>query len=310
MEGSDVPAAQPSGPVTKRRSRKTNIMIVLASIVVVIVIIAAAVLIYSPSKSSPSNSSLSQPFGLLDGDHFYYAATGNYKNTSIDGFYNVTLVGNASRFSIGGFSYLNSTVSELNNMMNNGGLNLMSPMVGYDVGIGTINTVFGTKNVTLVFQAHNGWAVVYYRGYDPYVIYGCVANGPDFHLSLLMNQTNNHYVIDNNTSPVELPAQQAAKSDTYRFITNAGDISQQVLYLTNGANFSYNITGNGTNLYTYSNANILSMANGGQFTYYSPMTWLNVTNSTGNLNLSPGYYVTTLFAGNGPGEFDYDLKVF
>ena len=52
---------------------------------------------------------------------------------------------------------------------------------------------------------------------DPLVIYGCVANGPDFHLSLILNQTNNNYAIDNNTSswnllPCKRPNQTAIDS--------------------------------------------------------------------------------------------------
>ena len=206
-----------------------------------------------------------------------------------------------------------SDVGELNDLINNysysSGLDMIQPLAVYDVGIGSIDTDFGTKDVTLVFQVHDGWTVVFYRGYDPYVIYGCVANGPDFHLSLILNQTNNHYVIDNNTSPAELPHHQATVSDSYRFVTVAGDIFGRAFYLPNGANFSYNITGNGTNLYTYSESNILSMANGGPYAYYSPMTRLNVTNSMDNLILPPGYYVITLFAGQGTGEYDYTLKV-
>lgn len=302
MECSDVPAASQSGPITKRRSKK-NILIVMAAVVIVIVIIAAAVLMFSPPGRSRK-----LPYGLQGGDHFIYDATGSYNNSRIAGIYDMTLVGNVSRSSAGGYDQLNSTIPELNRLMNQGGLNFLMAQ-GYDIGVGRINTTYGEKDVNQIFDAKNGAAVVYYQGSDPLAIYGCVANGPNFHLSLILNQTNNRYVIDNNTPPEVLPPRQAAVSGIYRYMTIGGDVQGQLLYLPNGANFCFNITGNGTDMYTYSEANILSMVNGGQFTYYSPMTKLNVTSSTGDLVLPPGYYITAIFTGNAPGEYDCDLKV-
>lgn len=304
MEGSGMPVAPKGDAAGKRRSRKTNIEITPIAIVVVVMVVAAATLIYSP----PANPSI-LPYGLQGGDHFLYDATGTYNNSTIGGIYNLTLVGNVSISIVGGYSYLNSTIPDLNHLINaQSGFNLLSAQ-GHDIGVGKINTSYGVKNVNQFFEPHKGWTVVYYQGADPLAIYGCVANGPNFHLSLTLNRTNNHYAIANNTPPHEPPARQIATSGSSRYGFDGGDHTGQLLYLPNGADFSFNITGNGTDMYTYNEANIFSMANGGQFTYYAPMTRLNVTNSTSNLLLPPGYYITAIFAGNGPGEYDYNLKV-
>ena len=71
--------------------------------------------IYSPNQTSKGSSDL--PYGLRGGDYFIYDATGTYNNSIIAGIYNLTLVGNVSRGSGGGYSYLNSTIPELNRLM-------------------------------------------------------------------------------------------------------------------------------------------------------------------------------------------------
>ena len=281
-------------------------IIVLAAIVVVIVIIAVAVLIYSPSKSSNN-----LPYGLKGGDYFIYDATGTYNNTSISGYYNLTLVGNITRNLVGGYSGLYSTIPQLNHMMNNNDkLDLMTAQ-GWDVGVGKIGTPFGIKEVFQVFQDHDGWAVVYYQGSDPLVVYGCAVNGPNFHLDLVLNQTNNQYVIDNNTSSLELqnqPPTQSGRSITCMIAANSS--FSDLCYFPNGANLTCNLTGQGSNLYCFNEANIMSMAEGGPYAYDIGMTKLDITNVTENAVVPSGYYTIVVYNGNSTGMFNSFAEAF
>jgi hypothetical protein len=309
MEGSDVPAASTSGPITKRRSRKNNILIVLAAILVAVIMVTTVVLIYLPSKDSAD-----LPYGLKGGDHFVYAATGTYNNTNISGFYNVTLIGNVSRNIVGGYSYLNSTIPDLNRLLNDQiGFSLLSAK-GFNIGVGKIATPFGIKDVFQVFQVYDGGTVVYFQGYDPQVIYGCAVNGPNLHLDLLLNQTNNQYAIENDTLPLEWQAQTPTPSGNgipLRFgpEQNFNDL----FYFSNGANLSYNINAsgkNGSNIYCYNEANMQSMANGGPYAYDLRLTKLDFMNETVGAILPPGYFELAFYGGNSSGEYRYNAEVF
>jgi hypothetical protein len=309
MEGSELPATMPSGPVTKRRSKKTNLLIVLAAIVVTVIMVTTVVMIYLPSKGSAD-----LPYGLKGGDHFVYAATGTFNNTNISGFYKVALIGNVSRNVVGGYSYLNSTIPELNRLLNAQiGFSLLSAQ-GFSIGVGKIETPFGIKDVFQVFRVYDGGTVVYYQGYNPQVIYGCVINAPNLHLDLVLNQTNNQYAIENNTLPLEWQTQTPTPSGNgipFRFGPEQN--FTDLFYFSNGANLSYNISAggkNGPNIYCYNEANMQSMANGGPYAYDLRLTRLDFMNETVGAILPTGFFELAFYGGNSSGEYRYNAEVF
>jgi hypothetical protein len=119
----------------------------------------------------PSPSVSRDQVGLTDGfrnvDYFIYDATGTYNNTSIAGFYNVTILGEIRKDGMGGYQGLASNLPELDRLMNRiDGLSLMS-FVGQDIAVGKVNISFGVKEIKQEFRGMDGRVAIAYTGSDP-----------------------------------------------------------------------------------------------------------------------------------------------
>jgi hypothetical protein len=282
---------------------------VLAILVAVIVFAVA----FMPA-SSISRNQVDRNDGFRNGDYFIYDATGTYDNTSIAGSYNLTIK-EVGKGAIGGYQGLNSNLPELDSLMNRiDGLSLMS-FVGQEIGTGKVNTSFGVKEVKQEFQGKDGWAAIGYVGSNPQVLYGCAVNGPSFHLDLRLSKTNNTFAIANNTAsitPLTREDQQSGPGTPTYYPGQNGTL-WMTFYYSKGAHLHFNITAVDTNVYGFSEANMLSMAENGPYAYDLAVTRLHVANETVDTILPPGYYILIIIgheAENRTGRLDYKVSSY
>ena len=182
--------------------KRSRLLIVLGAVAVVAIVVMASLAF----QAAPAKVFRSSTDGFRVGDHFYYDAIGTYNGTPVLGLYSTTLTHVYSNGG-GGYCRLNSTAPELDALLNRY-LTMWNLFGAYVIGTGKFATPYGVKEVVQLFDIFPGFTAVYYVGWEPQAIYGCVVNGPDLHLELgRLNSTNNPYAISNNTEPVAVSRQ-------------------------------------------------------------------------------------------------------
>ncbi|KQM11279.1 hypothetical protein AOA80_08945 [Methanomassiliicoccales archaeon RumEn M1] len=265
--------------------KRSRLLIVLGAVAVVAIVVMASLAF----QAAPAKVFRSSTDGFRVGDHFYYDAIGTYNGTPVLGLYSTTLTHVYSNGG-GGYCRLNSTAPELDALLNRY-LTMWNLFGAYVIGTGKFATPYGVKEVVQLFDIFPGFTAVYYVGWEPQAIYGCVVNGPDLHLELRLNSTNNPYAISNNTEPVAVSRQNTPTPSGPAGVSATGNSwSGSHYYSPHGARITYDFTANGSNLYAYTEANVRSMADGGPYAYFPALTRIGAGKETGEAFLPPGEF--------------------
>ncbi len=284
-------------------SGRKKVISFIAAAIVIIIISSAVIVILTPKQAT--NPSIYSEIGLHDGDYFIYSILGTYNGSSINGTYKTERIGHGA-WSIGPFK---TSSPELDQKMYNSGISFAS---SYQLGTCKFPTPFGTKNVVWAFGFCPGpmgidLATVSFYGIDPNVVYGYRINGPDLHLDLVLNQTNNADVKINNTN-----AFAWTDPNDIEFSIGGGNvelgISEGWYIVTDGARMNFTITGGSIRLYGFSEGNMLSMMEGGPFAYNSGFSRVNATNEVVETLIPQGIFVISICGlSNETGRFEYTL---
>ncbi len=274
---------------------------------IVILVISSAVVILAPKQTT--NPSIYSEIGLHDGDYFIYSILGTYNGSSINGSYKTERHAQGA-WSIGPF---NTSSPELNEKLYNSGIVFTS---SYQLGTCKLPTPFGIKNVVWAFGFCPGpsgidFATVSFYGIDPNMIYGYRINGPDLHLDLVLNQTNNAEVKTGNTNAFAWADPNSIENSAQGNLGGVNverGVSSGWYILTDGARMNFTITGGNIRLYGFSEGNMRSMMEGGPFAYNLGLSRINATNEAGGTLIPQGIFVVSVCGlSNETGRFEYNL---
>jgi hypothetical protein len=281
--------------------KKRNIAIVMISIIIISII---SVIVLTPPGENPNPNLLSEA-GFQNGDYFSYRVTGFYNGSTVIGSFNVTIEGNGW-----GAYPINTSNQELNARLFEDSLSFKDS--SFQIGISSLDTPFGVKQVVDTFRPSDGWATIYYIGINPTVVYGYAVNAPDFHLDMILNTTNNQFAKSNNTEPIswhnpnlEVPSNDDIAGGNVQI----GLSTWSHFYNPNDNHLFFNLTAKDIDVYVFSESNIRSMATGGPFACDLGLTRVHASNETGDAMIFPGLYV--IFAtghSNNIDHFQYYLK--
>jgi hypothetical protein len=288
-------------------NRRNMIISAVIAVIIIVSILMAAILI-QPSQSS--NPDLLSTAGFRSGDYFHYRASGSFNGTAITGSFNITIYDVFDHGLGVGYRELNTSSRELNDRISKeNAFGFMETST--QVGTGSIYTPFGVKKVVETFGPYDGGAQVSYIGVSPAVPYGYVLNAADYHLDLVLDETNNSFAKMNNTESIiwHDPSPDTWPKDGTGGNVSAGSTTWGGLYNTNHDFLHFNITATDVDVYVFSQSNIVSMANGGPFAYDIALTRIHASTESGKAIVSPGLYVILATAHSGDtNRFEYDLQ--
>jgi hypothetical protein len=288
---------------------KRGSWIKLLAVVIVTAVVSLTLWIVYPSEEE-GNPDLVAWNGLQAGERFKYDIAGIINGTAVHGYFESGV--DQDQYSRWRYP-VNTSDQALSDVMAYWSY-WFSP--NPQVGQGVIETPFGTKQVVCTFAFDFAWsgyglATISYWGTDPVVQYGFVINGPDVHLDLVMVETNSKNVMSSNFHSFDWQDENGDgdyETQGGGWLDHSYGTQGKRVYLADPGRMEFNITGNDADVFVFATSNMVSMAEGGPFSYLLGATMLHMGNYSGETVVPSGLSLI-YFRETGEEGGRYDFKI-